>query len=210
MRVDDRDLHPLHRLVVLGAAADEDAAVGEDRALRGREQAPGEDRGRVLRIDAVSRGRPGGGCVLLPGGVVCERGHVPVPLGGEVYRQLPRRTRRADVRQGGPRGGVRGGEAAVGLEVPAGVRLEQRHLDLRDADVVCGGAGQVEVQGLPAEHGAGDVEKAVRRCVPRTWAFTVSVPRSTVDVLSPRSSVARTVNRYVPAFRSNGVVYAQL
>jgi hypothetical protein len=41
---------------------------------------------------------------------------------------------------------------------------------------------------------------------PATWALMVRAPRLADDVLSPMSSVARTVNEYWPAQRLNGVV----
>ena len=106
--------------------------------------------------------------------------------------------------------GVRRGQRAVRLEVPAGVVVLDRHPDRRDAVVVGRRAGQVQVQHLQAVWVPVTLSVPSGKASPGTWALIVSEPRWLLDVVSPRSSVAGTENEYVPGVRLNGVVYVQL
>ena len=164
-RVDDGDFHPLHGLVVLGAAADEDPAVVERGAFGRVQEVLGQGRRHVTGVDPVARRGTRGGGVLLVDRVEAVGRDVVVAALWQVDRERPRR--RLGVR-GGERGrehGERRRQAAVGLHVLARVPVEQGDADRGDTLVVGRRAGEVEVQRLATHDRPGHVEPRVGRSV---------------------------------------------
>ena len=149
--------------------------------------------GNVTGVDPVTSGRARGGRVLL---VRRCRTRRPVtfqsPPWGSVDAAGPRRRHRVRAWPASPSGSRSRAQGAVGLQVLAGVAVEQRDPDR---------ATPLSSVAVPARSRCSDwppVTVPVTLSLPSggaspgTWALIVSEPRLVDDVVSPRSSVART------------------